>query len=229
MAEISLERLRERLLSAGVAPKHARRIVAELRDHHADLAAEPGVSAQTAWARLGDEETLYQAVVARPELRSFAHRFPLVAYVLAPTVSWLVVLAVAAVALVAPFAIHEGVTGTRWAPTGFARTVLRALADATAFGLGLAVAAFFAAFALRRRARPLWPIAGVCIVALVGGAARIVLGIPETPTGPGHLGLTFALAPPFPQIASSLVRAATIAGVVIGVYLVRRRRAQPLA
>jgi len=40
MHEPDFHSLRERLLRGGVAPKHVRRTIAELRDHHADLFAE---------------------------------------------------------------------------------------------------------------------------------------------------------------------------------------------
>ena len=37
-----LRELRERLLRAGVAPRHVRRYLTELREHWADLTAEEG-------------------------------------------------------------------------------------------------------------------------------------------------------------------------------------------
>ena len=81
MREPDFHLLRERLLRGGVAPKHVRRTIAELRDHHTDLFAEAfsrGCSVEDAEReasiRLGDEDSLAAEVLARPELRSWAHR-----------------------------------------------------------------------------------------------------------------------------------------------------------
>src|SRR5215468_1513067 len=75
--------LEERLLRKGVSPRHVRRYVAELRDHLADLRAEEeragrqGREAEAAAvARLGSEGDLADAVLGRPELRSFTARAP---------------------------------------------------------------------------------------------------------------------------------------------------------
>ncbi|NIL93743.1 MAG: hypothetical protein GTO71_04740 [Woeseiaceae bacterium] len=91
MHDIDLSRLRSRLLRWGVAPRHVRRTVAELKDHFDDL-VEQGLSdgadrltaCEDARAMLGNLDDIANAVRAQPELRSWAFRYPRVAAVIYP-------------------------------------------------------------------------------------------------------------------------------------------------
>jgi len=83
MHESDFNSLKDALLRGGVAPRHVRRTIAELRDHHTDLFAEAfarGCSVENAEReasmRLGDHDSLAAQILARPELRSWAHRWP---------------------------------------------------------------------------------------------------------------------------------------------------------
>jgi uncharacterized membrane protein len=91
MPETELSRLQGSLLRSGVAPRHVRRIVTELRDHFDDLVAEgigDGLDADVAHANalqaLGDPDDIARAVRAQPGLRSWAFRFPRLAAVVYP-------------------------------------------------------------------------------------------------------------------------------------------------
>src|SRR6185312_14248663 len=84
-------RLSERLLRAGIAPRHVRRYRRELADHYDDLVREESESgagrewAQTrALSRLGHEDDLAAAMLSRPELRSLTARFPWAVFGLGP-------------------------------------------------------------------------------------------------------------------------------------------------
>src|ERR1700683_230088 len=75
--------LRERLLRAGVAPRHVRRYLTELREHWTDLTTEEEragrnrAEAEThALARLGRVDDLARIMIERPELRSWTARAP---------------------------------------------------------------------------------------------------------------------------------------------------------
>lgn len=82
---------RDALLSAGTAPCVVERTVAELDDHYSDL-VEAGRAAgaareeaeRDALALLGDLPSLAGAVNCRPELKSWAWRWPRVACVVYP-------------------------------------------------------------------------------------------------------------------------------------------------
>ena len=94
------QRLSERLLTAGIAPRHVRRYVRELSDHFDDLVREESATgagralAETrALSRLGNDDDLADAMLSRPELRSFMSRFPWAVFGLGPIL--LLVLSVA--------------------------------------------------------------------------------------------------------------------------------------
>src|SRR5271154_2226677 len=85
------ERLRERLLIAGVSPRHVRRYMAELSDHAADLETEakraghPEPMAR-AFERLGKPDDLAKAMIDRTELRAWTARAPWAVFLFGPPV-----------------------------------------------------------------------------------------------------------------------------------------------
>ena len=93
MSRSRFDSLRERLLKAGIAPRHVRRYLGELHDHSDDLVREEiagGATRQAAEAnadaRLGNDDDLAQAMLARPELRSVAARFPWAVFAVGPVI-----------------------------------------------------------------------------------------------------------------------------------------------
>lgn len=83
--------LRERLLRAGVAPRHVRRYLAELTDHLADLRAEEERAGRSradaeaaALVRLGSMEDLARAMIGKRQLQSWSARAPWAMFGLAP-------------------------------------------------------------------------------------------------------------------------------------------------
>jgi transposase len=72
----------ERLLRGGVAPRHVRRSLRELRDHRSDIRQQlerqgrhPLDATHEAQLLLGHRDALAEQILARPELRSKARRF----------------------------------------------------------------------------------------------------------------------------------------------------------
>lgn len=83
--------MREALLAAGTAPLVVERTIAELGDHFDDLVAAeraagatPRRAEQEALAALGDLRLLTGAIRSRPELKSWAWRWPRVACAIYP-------------------------------------------------------------------------------------------------------------------------------------------------
>lgn len=83
--------LRKELLSAGIAPGHVRRTLGELEDHFDDLVDEAlaaGVGREAAERRalcaLGQPADIGIAMRSKPELRSWAWRWPRLAMVFYP-------------------------------------------------------------------------------------------------------------------------------------------------
>ena len=86
-----LAELQHELLAAGIAPRHVRRTIGELRDHFDDLVenaqhdgVESTAAARQALEDLGDLRDVATAMRSQPELRSWAFRFPYLALVVYP-------------------------------------------------------------------------------------------------------------------------------------------------
>src|SRR6202030_3488731 len=83
--------LRERLLRAGVAPRHVRRYLNELSDHLADLRAEEERAGHTradaesaALIRLGGMDSLARAMIDQRQFQSWSARAPWAIFGLGP-------------------------------------------------------------------------------------------------------------------------------------------------
>jgi hypothetical protein len=194
--------LRERLLRAGVAPRHVRRYLAELQEHLADLTREevragrtPAEAEAAALARLGSVDDLAHAMLRQPALRAWSVRAPWAVVGLGP--SALVALAYGLALLIlwsgwrmflpdagTPFSDqnHPGVLGTMYFAVG--RNLYFAAPFLASWGIAL--------LAERQRLRLLWPALGMVAVALLGGMAQVhALRV----AGVEHVGLGVAMAP----------------------------------
>jgi len=186
----SARSLRERLLSAGVAPRHVRRFLRELDDHFDDaLRAELAKGADlasaraAAWGRLGTEDSLAQSVIERPELRSTAARFPALVFGVGPALGWVgAPIAIAGVLGLLPEALRHAVSPAELA--GVVYTLLLVYVRLLPVLLG----ALLLTAAAERRLRATWPIAGAAAVDLLAGTLVVYLL-------PGQLGVTSSLLP----------------------------------
>ena len=91
MPEPDFGELERELLCCGIAPRHVRRTVSELRDHHDDLVVagmEAGLDRENARRvaaqQLGDLRQVAIALQSCPELRAWPYRFPRLAVVVYP-------------------------------------------------------------------------------------------------------------------------------------------------
>lgn len=91
MHEPDFQQFQRELLRVGVAPRHVRRTVIELREHLEDLVSaslQEGVdrrsAEQKAVEQMGDLQQVAIAMKACPELRSWSHRFPRLALLVYP-------------------------------------------------------------------------------------------------------------------------------------------------
>jgi len=194
MSKPRFDELRERLLRAGIGPSHVRRYVRELREHYHDLyraelarGLPPKATEHAARTRLGSDDVLAESMLARPELRSIAARFPALVFGAAPLLIWLALATLAVVALRSGGAWYEVrsqvpldrlVRGVELTCLAFVR-VLPVLVSAGVFWS-----------AMRRRSRALWPITGAAVVTLV--AASITVSAVA-----GQVGLSTSLLPGF--------------------------------
>lgn len=103
MHEQDFRQLESELLRVGISPRHVRRTVSELREHVDDLVAaavndgyDIGTAQREAAQQMGDLQQVAIAMRAHPELRSWSHRYPLIAILVYP-LTCLVLLPVAPV------------------------------------------------------------------------------------------------------------------------------------
>lgn len=91
MRKAELDTFATELQRAGIASRHVRRAVTELREHYADLVDAAIADGHTrddaeaaAMSRLGDLANVSRAYLEQPALRSWAHRWPHVAIAVYP-------------------------------------------------------------------------------------------------------------------------------------------------
>lgn len=91
MREPDFNELATRLLDSGITPRHAHRVVNEIRDHYDDLvdaAVDTGATSRDARRQAGRElgrmDDLVAAMSARRELKTWAFRYPRAAIIVYP-------------------------------------------------------------------------------------------------------------------------------------------------
>jgi hypothetical protein len=180
--------LAESLLRRGVAPRHVRRLVAELDAHLRDLVDElrarglsPEQATLEARARLGSDDRLAASVLARPELQSWVQRRPWAAFAVVPVLSFLAVLVgsmVAFVFLVEGLKSLFGLGPQVWSPL---RTLTPLLLTSMLWVLPGLAAAPYVWLAASRRVSAKWPVVGVVVIALIGATVNMGLEWPAPP------------------------------------------------
>jgi hypothetical protein len=237
MPQPRFDKLSERLLRAGIAPRHVRRYVGELRDHFDDLVREEidggatrdGAAAK-ALSRLGNNDDLVQAMLVRPGVRSMTARFPLVVFGFGPLLLLFVSIVGAALIdigvldLTGVLAKMLGAQPHRLPPAWFT-LMIATWNTTTAYGAPLAVAALIYFIGKRQHMSSTWIVAGIAIACIIGGFQN--LSWYDTGTK-GELELTSGLYPPFPDFAAGVARA--IAGLAAAAgtwWLTTRAPASP--
>lgn len=235
MPQPCFDRLSERLLTAGIAPRHVRRYVRELSDHFDDLVreeSEGGASrelAQTrALSRLGHESDLAEAMLARPELRSLTSRFPWAVFGLGPIA--LLALSVVCGIFLEIWIINHTSFVWAWfhmqpspATARVATKIYTAYNTLVVFGGPLLFAWLFTWIGTRQRMPRAWIIAGVAIVCVLGGFQNLIF-YDTGCRGCGHLLMQSAFIPPFPHFAEGVARAAMNLAIAGGIWWLSARK-----
>lgn len=230
-----LRELRERLLRAGVAPRHVRRYLTELREHWADLTAEEERAGRTraeaeaqALARLGQPEDLARTVIERPELRSWTARAP-----------WAVLGAGPVLGLAAGWAAALLIlwTGWTWFLQGVPSPFTQRLSGFSIVYFGVGRMLYFwspllagwgmIVLAGRQRMRSVWPVMlGALVVALLGATGSVDVRPPTVPGRAGDVGIRFF--PPPPQLAGAAAFALLLFALIAVPWLVWRWRSRQM-
>jgi hypothetical protein len=248
MPQPCFDHLSERLLHAGIAPRHVRRYARELSDHFDDLVREEiaGGSARMpaearAVSRLGHDDDLADAMLARPELRSLTARYPWAVFGLGPVV--LLALGVAAAlflevgiilflnwVLLDVIGYLPGSAAIKVANAKIATEIFTAYNTLAVYAAPLVFAWLFTRVGSRQRMPRAWIVLGVVLVCVLGGFQNLIF-YDTGCKGCGHLLVQSAFIPPFPHFVEGVARAAinlAIAGAFWG-FTARRKASHAMA
>lgn len=176
----------ELLLRGGIAPRHVRRYVRELRDHFDDLLREetangtPTADAEmAARRRLGSNDVLINAMLKRTELRSITARFPALVFGAGPVLTLIGLIFFGVVfekqllsghlALTHWLDPAAAATDSLIAPPGWLKLSVEALNWAVNYAAPLIIAAAAYVVGQRQRIAPRWITLAGAIIAIVGG------------------------------------------------------------
>lgn len=184
------DRLGERLLAAGVAPRYARRYLAELAEHLDDLTAEenraghdPETAKARALARLGTADDLAAAMAGRPEFRSWAARTPwaaLVIFVIVPPLALTMIFTMTVISVVFFVQAHRPLPMAQPDLPGWFATLSAMMFRFESLVLPVLLGWGVAALAIRQRILSLWPAIGLAVIAVFGAASQLSVTFPTT-------------------------------------------------
>jgi hypothetical protein len=168
------ENVREQLLRAGIAPRHAGRYVCELREHLSDLIAQesnsglsPSQAGERARSLLGSEDQLVEAMLARGVPRSMAARAPWSVFTLLPLCLFVLVIVATGILMMSMLWPIRGLPPSS-IPPGYA-VLITCVSFATTWLLGPLLASSCMFLALRQRVTSAWVWIGFGLIALVSG------------------------------------------------------------
>lgn len=207
------DELRERLLRAGIAPRHVRRYLAELTEHLSDLIAEEegaGFSREkaeyAALARMGTIDDLAKAMIDQLRFQSWSARVPWAMFGIAPLFYLTAAYLLACCYLWLGWRIFLPGADTPFG--GRPATHIYDLSNVY-FQAGKYFYAFAPIFvswgvmalAARQRLKALWPAIGLALLAWMGCTAQIQAGRTAVPQGLGHISMSFFTWPPSVETA----------------------------
>jgi len=229
---IVFARFKERLLRGGVAPRHVRRLIAELADHYDDVLRDEidkGMSAEAArnaaWARMGTEADVIGSILARPELQSLPARFPRLVFGLGPFALWIAAIVASGYGLMLVF--HVLRTVGLLPPSGTPEpTWLHGPAYAACFFyahiLPLMIGAGVMVAAARQRIAPLWPMLGAGVISLIAALISIDVAFAQAAGEKGRLSIGLGVTAD--QLPQALAMTALYAALLILPYIAWMRR-----
>ena len=228
--------LRERLLRAGVAPRHVRRFLTELADHLVDLTAEEERAGNSredaesaALGRLGAMDDLARAMIEKRQFQSWCVRAPWAMFGLAPLFLLAGAYFVACLYLWCGWKIFlpgaDTPFGSLAAPIySFANIYFQA-GKSYYFSAPILVGWTVGLVAARQRLTVVWPTVGLALIAWMGATAQIHASRTAIPRGLGHVSMNFfTLGPSGQSISDSLLYALVLFTLAVLPYLIWRLR-----
>jgi hypothetical protein len=209
--------LRERLLRAGVAPRHVQRYLNELTDHLADLRTEAQAAGMTssqaqaaAFQRLGSTDELAQAMLAKPELLAWTARVPWAVFSVGPLALLGGSYLIACVLLWTGWQMFLPDAKTPFVPIHGPAIIYFGLGRLLFWTSPIFVGWAIGAFAGRQRSRIFWPATGMMLAALIGGTVQVQAIASITPGTPGHVHLGLTLGSTLQETIGRLLCATAI-------------------
>lgn len=192
---MAFDDLREKLLLGGVAPRHVRRYLRELREHLDDLTAQQRAAGYDdadarlrARARLGDDEELAAAMLAQKQFHSWAARAPWAVFLLLPPVITFAMVLVFHSPLLA-IGKYYGFLEMRLVPQWF-QFFATAVVTTANWTILPSAAALFVAIAARQRLKLIWPLAATLVVLMLVVHGEVLFAAHQK----GHLSVGVGLA-----------------------------------
>lgn len=223
--------LRERLLRAGVAPRHVRRYLTELADHLADLRAEEECAGRSradaesaALVRLGGVDDLAKAMIEQRQFQSWCVRAPWAMFGLAPLFALAGAYFVALLILWSGWKIFLPGADTPFVRIDGFAIFYFGVGRLLYFGAPILVGWAIGFIAARQRFNAVWPTVGLALIALMGGTAQVHAGRTAVPGGLGHISMDFVLGTSVHGIPDGLLNALVILSLTVLPYLMWRLR-----
>ncbi len=194
----SFNELRERLLRAGVAPRHARRYLTELADHLADLRAEEeraglgrADAEAAALARLGGVDALAKAMIEQRQLQAWCARAPWAVFSLGPLIVLAVAYLVAGLILWSGWETFLPGSETPFIPTQGLSVLYFAVGRLDYFFAPVLIGWGIGLFAARQRSKAIWPVVGLILNAVIASAVQFHAVRPHVPGADGQVSVGF--------------------------------------
>jgi hypothetical protein len=232
-----LVELRERLLRAGVAPRHVRRYLSELADHLADLRVEERRSGRSlaeaeaaALERLGCVEELAQAMIAKPELHGWSARAPWAVFGIGSVVGLAVAYTAACTILWIGWKVFLPGNESPFVPVDDGLAIAYfGLGRMLYFGAPVLVGWSMCVLAARQRIRWMWPAVGMAVVASIAGMVQVHAQRADAGSAWGHVSLGLTVGTTQAAILGQLAYAVSLFVAAVVPYVVWRLRRERAA
>jgi hypothetical protein len=223
--------LRERLLRAGIAPRHVRRYLRELSDHLADLAAEEkskGLDRQdaesVALARLGSMDDLALAMIQQRQFQSWSVRAPWAAMGLVPLCFLAAAWFAACFILWSGWQVFLPGASTPFIPVEGIGVLYFGVGRMLYFTAPVLIGWGIALVAARQRLQTGWPAVGLALLALAGAAAHVHAARTALSGGVARVSMSFTLGNSTGEIVNGVLRTLVLLTLMAAPYLAWRLR-----
>lgn len=231
--------LRERLLHAGVAPRHVRRYLSELADHLADLTEEEqqaglnlAEAQSAALVRLGKTDDLANALIEQRQFQSWCARAPWVTFGFVPLICLGAAYLAACLYLWFGWKVFLPGADTPFGPlvaptNSFANMYFQA-GKFYYHSAPILVGWTIGIVAARQRLKAIWLMVGLVLIAWMGATAQINASRTAV-ASLGHISMEFFLLGHSSPTSATLLSACVIFTLAILPYLVWRLRRASVA